>query len=305
MLVETIAQVGESWAGYTILETLGHLGLAERYRVRGGDGRVHLLDVVAMQHPDLVRRLQEAKLQRVVHPNLLTVHEVVAVVRFPGLVCSDTRGVALAQWRKDEPSLQDKLEVIRGIASGLAALHDAGLTHGCLQPATVIVEPGRRGPVGRLGLLGVAPVVFSILREGGAVTTSGASFGGVAFQAPEHQRDPSQANPRSDLFSLGCLLYWLLSGHSPFARLDPVSCYEASRHERYIPISEKVPGLAPELAVLVQDLLRAKPEARPSASEVAAKLERMLPARSRPRWTWWGLLVLAIGAALLGAGILL
>jgi hypothetical protein len=303
MLVETIAQVGESWAGYTILETLGHLGLAERYRVRGGDGRVHLLDVVAMQHPDLVRRLQQADLQRVVHPNLLTVREVVAVLRFPGLVCADTRGVPIAQW--GEPELLDKLEVIRGIACGLRALHDAGLTHGCLQPATVIVEDQRRGPVGRLGLLGVAPVVFSILREGGAVTTSGASFGGVAFQAPEHQRDPSQSDPRSDMFSLGCLLYWLLSGHSPFARLDPVSCYDASRHERYTPITDKVPGLAPELVVLVRDLLRADPAARPTASEVASRLERMVPARWSPPWTWWGLLVLALGAALLGAGLLL
>jgi serine/threonine protein kinase len=292
-----LAEIGDSWAGYTVLEALGHLGMAERYRVRGSDGQVHLLDVVAMQHPQLIGRLQAADLQRVRHPNLLAVHEVVPVLRFPAVVCADTGGVPLPQWLKSSPGIRERLAVGRGLASALAALHAEGLEHGYLQPAVVIVEHQPEGPFARLGLPGVAPVVFAILREGGTVTTSGGTFGGVGFQSPEQQREPSRADARSDLFSLGCLLYYLLAGQSPFHRMDLLSCYEASRTESYRPISEAAGAELPAgAAALVHALLSADPAQRPPASAAVAQLDQILKGSKPLHWAWWFVVTLALVA---------
>jgi serine/threonine protein kinase len=291
-----LAEIGDSWAGYTVLEALGHLGMAERYRVRGKDGQLRLLDVVAMQHPQLINRLQAADLQRVQHPNLLAVHEVVPVLRFPAVVCADTEGIPLPQWLKSNPSVQDRLTVARGLASALAALHAEGMEHGYLQPSIVMVEHQPDGPFARLSLPGVASVVFAILREGGTVTTSGGTFGGVGFQSPEQQREPSRADARSDLFSLGCLLYYLLAGSSPFHKMDLLTCYEVSRAESYRPLPEAVGSglvLPDGVAELVHALLHADPADRPPASAVADRLEQLRGSR-RLHWIWWLLVTLGL-----------
>ena len=124
-------------------------------------------------------------------------------------------------------------------AIGLAALHRASLPHGLLHPDAILVERHRDRPFARLGLPGVAGVVFRILREGGSITTTGASLGSTAFQSPEQLRSPARGNLQSDLFALGCLLYYLLAGKSPFQGLDPLSAYEASRTETYPPLADR------------------------------------------------------------------
>lgn len=298
MTTETLAQVGESWGGYTILEVLGHLGLAERYRVRGSDGKIHLLDVIAMQHPALLKRLREADLGRIEHPNLLAVTDVVSVLRFPGIVCANTAGIPLEQWRRTEPSLADRLRVARDIAAGLEALHAAGSTHGFLQPSVILVERRFGRPRAKVGLLGVASVVFSILKEGGSITTSGSSLGGIAFQSPEQQRTPSQTDHRSDLFSFGCILYYLLAGESPFAHLDPLSCFEAARTERYAPITSRVPDLPADGVRLLGNLLRPDPVARPSAGDARRRLDTLIPQSRGCRW-----IVLFVALAIAIAGL--
>lgn len=271
-----LAQIGESWSGYTILEALGHTGMAELYRVRREDGRTRLLHVVAIQHPQLIARLQEADLD-VVHPNVLGVTDVFSIMRFPGLVSADLIGMPLGKWMSQNPSLDQRLQVFRGIAAGTAALHAAGITHGYLQPEGVIVEVRRGVPCARLALPGVAQAVFSIIREGGAVTSSGASLGGPSFQAPEQQRSPAAAGLRSDVFQLGCLLYYLVTSRSPFQGLDLMDCYEAARTETYPPLDARRIQTLPGLEDLVRDLLHADPAERPSAREVVERMERVFP----------------------------
>ncbi|MEQ1572519.1 MAG: protein kinase [Myxococcota bacterium] len=294
--METLTQVGESWSGYTVLEALGHLGIAERYRVRAPDGRLHLMDVVAMQHPNLLQRLQEADLQRIVHPNLLSVRDVVPVLRLPGVVCADSTGTSLERWRKAAPPLEQRLEVLRDVAAGLAALHSEGTPHGLLQPGVVVVED-RGGPFARVGLPGVAAVVFALFREGGAISSSGASLGGASFQSPEQQRNPGTVDPTTDLFALGCLAYWMFAGRSPFAGLDALACYEAARSERYPPLVERFPDVPPRLIALIDELLRANPVARPPAHDVVKRLDAMLPRRWVTVARVWALMLALVVAS--------
>src|SRR5262249_57239291 len=94
----------------------------------------------------------------------------------------------------------------------------------------------RRGPFARVELPGVATVVYRILREGGSMSSSGGSLGSPAFQSPEQLRAPDKTSPECDRFTLGCLLYYLLAGRSPFAGLDPLACYAAARTQTYPPL---------------------------------------------------------------------
>lgn len=300
MAAEALAQVGESWDGYTILAPVGNTGLAERYRVRAEDGRTCLLDVVGIQHPELVERLRAAELDQIVdHPNIHPVEEIVAVLRYPGVVSEDTPGVPLALWMESQPSVAGRLLVFRGLAEALAAMHAAGTAHGYLQPDVVVVERRSGQPFARLGLPGVAPVVFGIIREGGTLTTAGASLGGAAFQAPEQQRTPALANQQSDMFQLGCLLYYVLVGVSPFHRLDPMACYEAARSESYPPMAARVDDLPDGVEALVQHLLRAEPGDRPTAEQLVEQLDAI----PLPRGT--AFLVTALVAVGLGVAVVL
>jgi serine/threonine protein kinase len=298
-MTEGLAQVGESWAGYTILEVLGHDGMAERYRVRGEDGGIRLLDVLAIRHPQLVERLREAELERVRHPNLVAVEDVISVLRYPALVCADSLGERLSHWMKTNPTRDERLIVFHGVASGLAALHRAALPHGLLHPDAILVERHRDRPFARLGLPGVAGVVFRILREGGSITTTGASLGSTAFQSPEQLRSPARANLQSDLFALGCLLYYLLAGKSPFQGLDPLSAYEASRTETYPPLADRASDVPDDLAALVRELLRPEANLRPTADDVVGRVAPFLPAERSWAPALATLLVVVCGLAAL------
>lgn len=293
-MTESLAQVGESWGGYTIIEVLGQLGLAERYRVRDAEGTARLLDVLPIQHPTLVARLRGAGLNKVVHPNLLTVRDVVPVLRFPGVVCSDVVGQTLRDWLKTEPPLAERLIVFDGICAAVAELHASGVAHGYLQPEVVVVELLDGEPFPRVALPGVATVVYAILREGGTVSSSGASLGARAFQAPEHQRNPSACDVRSDAYALGCLLYWLMTGKSPLKGLDPLASYEAARNEQFVALDQAAPWVSADVAALTRDLLRADPDQRPTAEQVLARLDGIHGNASASVGLW----PLAVGAGI-------
>ncbi|MEZ4238101.1 MAG: hypothetical protein R3F59_18530 [Myxococcota bacterium] len=275
-----LVEIGETFEGYEVLALLGKVGLGERYRVRRPDGGEAVLDVVAVHHPELLARLQEARLHRVEHPNLVSVHEVVPVLRFPGLVSDDGDvGVPLLAWLQGEPPLEDREAVLRGLVAALDALHGAGLSHGFLEPEAVWIAQPRFGePVARLGLPGVGSVLADILGRGGALTTAGGSTGSAGYRAPELQGRPGLCDPPSDLFSLGCLLYLLYEGEGPFDDFDPVAALDAARREAY-PRLERAP---PEAATLIRELLHADPMARPTAAHLVDAVDRAVPANGVP-----------------------
>jgi serine/threonine-protein kinase len=284
--------VGESWSGYTVVEVLGSTTLAERYRVRAESGEVHVLDVLAIRHPALVERLRDAGLDRISHPNLLGVHDVVSVLRFPAVVSADSSGMPLSQWLKRSPARADRLEVFAGIAAAVAELHRHGVAHGLLHPDLVLIEQRRGRPFPRVALPGVAAVVYGILREGAAVSTSGASLGSPMYQSPEQMRSPERTTPASDAYTLGTLLYWLLAGRSPFAGMDPLACYEAARDESWPPLRSNASDVPAEIDQLVADMMRTDPEARPTA-------EAALDVTNRALGRGPGLLLpIAVGAGL-------
>jgi len=160
--------------------------------------------------------------------------------------------------RHDTVAVPEMLRIAREIARGLSAFHDRGLLHRDLKPSNVFLA-GTSGP-GTVKLLG-----FGLARclEGPApsIARSGVIVGTPGFTAPEQARGLAP-DARSDLFSLGCVLYYLCTGQPPFRRDDPMATLIAQATEDPSPVRVLNPDVPSALANLVMSLLAKDPADR-------------------------------------------
>ncbi len=182
--------------------------------------------------------------------------------------------------------------IARQVASGLAAAHEAGLVHRDLKPANVMVTTGGDHPdrvhPDRVHPDRIKILDFGIAKQVGldtagtateaqptTLTEAGQVIGTVAYMSPE-QALGYPVDHRSDLFSLGTLLYEMLSGVSPFAGDSAVETLSRICSTRETPLRRLDPNVTEDVAGLVGRLLEKEPERRPaSAREVAAELDRL------------------------------
>lgn len=271
--------------GYELDRLVGRGGVAEVYLARRLSDRrrfaVKILVGPSASHAS--RASIEGAVQQVLqHPNLVAVHEELLVDDAPALVMEYIDGPSLAEWLADDPprTLDQSLELFRGIVRGVQAVHGAGLIHRDLKPANVLLATT---PEGRL-----LPKItdFGLAKHTGirGATMAGTAMGTPEYAAPEQGRDASRVDHRADLYSLGCILYELLCGRSPFAGLDPYRMLSAKKAGRYRRVDEVSPGTPPELARIVDDLLAYDPEHRPPDCETLnERLDEVMPPPPPPR----------------------
>ncbi|MGE3807617.1 MAG: protein kinase, partial [Gemmataceae bacterium] len=166
------------------------------------------------------------------------------------------------------------MRLAREICSGLAAVHGQGLIHRDIKPSNVWLE----GPDRRVKILdfGLARAVD----DDAGITQHGAILGTPAFMSPE-QASGARVDARSDLFSLGCLLYCLASGARPFPAENTMATLSALANRTPTPIRELNPEVLPAVAELIGQLLAKSPEERPASAE--AVLERLAEIENDPR----------------------
>jgi Protein kinase domain len=175
----------------------------------------------------------------------------------PWLATAYVAGSTLADAVRDRGPVPaaSLLLLATGLASGLRAIHDAGLVHGDLNPSNVLLdEDGPR--VTGFGLSGVA----------GVAGVAGADLGSPGFLAPE-QALGQDAGPPSDIFSLGAVLVYAAGGQGPFgAGSSALLMY------RLVNSAADLGGLPGELRSLVGGCLAKQPDSRPTASELVEQL---------------------------------
>ena len=182
--------------------------------------------------------------------------------------------------RKGVPSVPQSVRIAREAALGLAAAHRLGLVHRDIKPGNLWLE----APNGRVKVLdfGLAKPVEGA--DGAELTADGAIVGTPAYMAPEQARG-ARPDGRADLFSLGCVLYRLLTGRLPFDRPTLMGILTALATEEPTPVRQLNPAVPEALAALVRRLMAKNPADRPAtADEVARELATLaeVPAGTGP-----------------------
>lgn len=254
---------------FRIEAALGEGGMGTVYQARDED----LDDLVALKLlrpevaavPGILERFRrEVKLaRRVTHPNVARTFDLGLDGQLHYLTMELLQGEPLS--RRRAHGLADALRIGTEIARGLVAAHAAGVLHRDLKPDNVMVEESGR----------VAITDFGIARgldaDEGRLTL-GVALGTPAYMAPE-QVEGRPLDARADVYALGVLLYELLTGALPFAG-DSVFAMAAARLHQPVPDPR---DLRPDLPVAVAELVRStmakRREERPSAADVARRLE--------------------------------
>ena len=182
----------------------------------------------------------------------------------------------LATWQAMQIGLQ--------VASGLLPYHEHGLFHGLLKPSDILIGTDRRVRILDFG------VGFLLTSERGkslldTMTNTRALARGLDCASPESIMNPLERTPSGDQYSLGCVLYFCLTGRFPFPHDNPVKKMLGHQFEVPTPLRELNPQVSSRLAAIVERLLAKTPEERyENISEVVADFQSLTRSRT-PRGT--------------------
>ena len=206
---------GAQLGPYTITGELGHGGMGVVYTAH--DPRLDRQVAIKVLPPDLTRDetakqrfLQEAKAASALdHPNICTIHEINETADGQHyLVMAYYEGETLKERIQRGPlAVDDAVDIVTQVGQGLAEAHAAGIVHRDIKPANLLIATS-----------GVVKILdFGLAKLAGAegVTQTGTTVGTVAYMSPEQARG-EEVDHRTDIWSLGVVLYEMLSGQQPF-----------------------------------------------------------------------------------------
>jgi len=268
---------------YEVLEVVGRGGMG--VVLRAFDAKLHRVVAIKVMAAELAvsasarkRFSREAQAAAaVVNEHVVTIHAVEEDHRPPYLAMQFVEGVSLQEKidREGGLELREVLRIGMQAAEGLAAAHKQGLVHRDIKPANILLENGiERVKITDFGLARAA--------DDASLTQSGVIAGTPPYMSPE-QAEGQPLDHRSDLFSLGSVLYAACTGRAPFRAGSAVAVLRRVCGETPRPIREVNPDI-PEWLCAIVDRLHAKAPADryQSAAEVAGLLGRHLARLQRP-----------------------
>jgi serine/threonine protein kinase len=222
------------------------------------------------------RFLREARAAAAIrHENVVNVYHVGEDEGTPFLTMELLQGDHLSHLIGSGLPITDVVRIGREVALGLAAAHKIGVVHRDVKPANIWIE----SPTGHVRLLD-----FGLARIGGesslavrydppvetGLTQFGEMVGTPTYMSPE-QVEGEPVDHRTDLFSLGAVLYQMVTGRVPFAGKTVIECADAIRSGVYTPVNKAVPTAPPALARLIHALLSPRRGDRPQSADVVAE----------------------------------
>lgn len=275
-----LTQIGDC----TIQQRIGRGGMGDVYLARdartGRTVAVKVLPDELARHSDFVRRFyaEAAAAARLIHPNII---EILFVGEDKGrhyFVMEYVAGESLADRlaRDKQLPIAQCLQIARQLLSALQMAHGEGLIHRDIKPGNILLdESQQRAVLADFGLV-------KSLQETMGLTATGMVVGSVQYISPEQARGRA-VDGRSDLYSLGVLLYQMLSGALPFTGEGTTSLIFQHVYEPPRPLIEVAPTASPVLGAIVDKLLAKSPDDRyATAAQVAADLEACVAGQPLP-----------------------
>jgi serine/threonine protein kinase len=267
--------IGETILHYKILEKLGEGGMGEVYKAQDTKlDRFVALKFLPSQliasEDDKARFIQEAKAASAMnHPNVCTIYD---IQEFDGqlfIVMEYVDGKTLKD-KKESLSEKQILEIGIQAAEGLAAAHEKGIVHRDIKPENIMI---RKDGIVQIMDFGLA----KLYKEGNVsrLTKAGTTMGTMGYMSPE-QVQGLDVDHRTDIFSLGVVLYELLAGESPFKGMHETAIMYEIVNVDPPPISTVKEGIDPEIdEIILECLEKDKDERCQSAKELAKDLRKV------------------------------
>jgi serine/threonine protein kinase len=321
-------QIGQRLGSYEITALLGKGGMGEVYRAR--DSKLKR-DVAIKILPDEFSRdaVRASRFQREAevlaalnHPNIASIYDVQESDAAQFLVLELVEGDTLADilGRRGALPVDEALQIAKQICEGLEAAHEKGVVHRDLKPANVKITPDGKVKVLDFGLAKARENAAANASMSNSPTLSlagtvpGVILGTAGYMSPE-QAKGFDANPQSDIFSFGCLLYEMLTGRHAFDG-DTISEILASVLKSEVDLSVLPAKLNPRIHELLRRCLEKNPKRRwHAAADVRVEIEGLIGSGmlveephvtvNRPLWkraivaSAW----LLTGAAIAGVGV--
>ncbi len=268
--------IGDTILHYKILEKLGEGGMGEVYKARDTKlDRFVALKFLPSQmtasEDDKARFIQEAKAASAMnHPNVCTIYDIQDSSGQLFIVMEYVEGKTLKD-KKDSLSEKQILEIGIQVAEGLAAAHEKGIVHRDIKPENIMV---RKDGIAQIMDFGLAK-----LREDSGVsrlTKAGTTMGTLGYMSPE-QVQGLDVDHRTDIFSLGVVLYELIAGESPFKGIHETAIMYEIVNVEAPPLSTFKQDIDPELdRIILECLEKDKDERCQSSKELAKNLRKIL-----------------------------
>jgi len=239
------------------------------------------------------------------HPNIITIYEVAEYNGRPFFAMELVEGQSLRELDAGKGLDASRIiELSIQICDGLGAAHDKKVVHRDIKPSNIVIDAYGRPKILDFGL--------AAIQGGEEITKTGSTLGTVRYMSPE-QVQGQDVDQRSDLFSLGVVLYELISGRTPFEKENEAATLKAITQDNPEPLARYKSDIPDELQRTISKLLEKDPSMRyQTASGVISDLKRLgtstqssiapVPAKKKISWTLavGGLIVIAV---LLAAGI--
>ena len=278
-----VPRIGTEFAGYRIEALLGRGGMSVVYRAENARlGNKVALKLLAEELADdesfRERFVRESRTAATLnHPNIVTIYD---AGDWEGVLYIAMRwvdGDLKAHLKKTGPLPPDQaLAIAAQIGSALDAAHARGLLHRDVKPANILLEPAEPAaePIAYLADFGLTKHLES--RSG--ITASGQFVGTIDYMSPE-QIEGKDVDARTDIYSLGCVVFEALAGGTPFRRETEVAVLWAHMRDDPPPLTETRPDLPGEVDAVIRKAMAKDPEERyASCREFATDLRRALGA---------------------------